>query len=118
MLELLIVLGCVALLGGLSALVMFVPPLALAYTALGLCATGSLLGVPLGVAYHVVLRRELVLRGALPARWYFAPQRHHHLLDDAGRRRVLPWFYAGGAGFGLVVFGMMVAVVTLVSQFR
>jgi hypothetical protein len=118
MLEALLALGCVGLLGTLSVLVVTVPPLTLAYASLGLCAAGVLLGVPLGLVYHVALRRELLRQGPLPARWYMAPQRYHQALDAAALRRVLPWFYAGGLGFGLVVFGMMVAVVCLASQFR
>jgi hypothetical protein len=118
MAESLIALACVAGLGTLSLLAAWASPMDLAYVALICCAGGMLVGVPFGVVYHLVLRHELLRSGPLPSRWYLAPQRYHAELDPVARRRVLRWFYAGGAWFAVVVFGMMVAVLSLVIQLR
>jgi hypothetical protein len=118
MLELGIVALSVLGLLGLSLVVLYVPPMAVLATAGALTALGLVLGVPLGLYYHVVLRRELVRLSLLTPRWYMAPQKLHGALDEAGRGRVLPWFYAGGAGFLVIVLGLLLAVVSLVTQWR
>ena len=68
-------------------------------------AAGLLVGVPTGFWYHVALGRALRAHGALPARWWVRPTAFHSGLSEAERARVLPWFFAGGAGFALTVVG-------------
>jgi hypothetical protein len=80
--EILMVLGVVVLLSGLSLLALSVPPLVIAWICLGMIAAGFLLGVPAGFTYHVLLRRELLRLGELPRGWYWRPFVHHERLDD------------------------------------
>ena len=78
--ELLVALAPVVLLALLSVVVSYVPLSYLAATALFLVSVGSLLGLPCGVWYHVVLRRELLLRGPLPKGWLWQPTHQHSLI--------------------------------------
>lgn len=73
-------------------------------------AAGFLLGVPTGVVYHVQLHRSLAPRGALSKRWIWNPIDNHVHLRPAERRRVLPWCYAGAAGFVVICLGMLLVV--------
>ena len=102
-------------LAGLALLVLYVPPVFVAWTALGLTAFGFVFGVPTGLYYHVVLRRELLKLGPLPTRWYLHPHRLHDQLDDAALRRVTRWFFMGGFGFVLIVAGFALALVALLT---
>ena len=67
---------------------------------------GLAFGVATGFWYHVALARALSAVKALTPRWWLRPVPLHERLDAAGRRRVLPWFYAGAAGFFVTVVGM------------
>lgn len=116
MAELLIVAAAVALLGGLSALVLFVPFLWLLFAALACTVGGFLFGVPTGVYYHVVLRRELSRRGPVPPRWWLRPHHFHAELDDDARARVLPFWFMGGAGFLLTMLGFVISVIALATS--
>lgn len=39
----------------------------------------------------------------------------HARLDEAGRQRVLPWFYAGAAGFFVTIVGMALIALGLAA---
>lgn len=95
------------LVGALAAvsLVRLVPGDTVLVCGAALVALGMLLGVPAGVLYHVALHRALRPRGALPARWWVAPLELHPRLEALDRRRVMPWFWLGAAGFLVTCLG-------------
>lgn len=76
---------------------------------------GMALGVPTGAIYHVALYRTLQPRAALPQGWIWRPLELNACLDPDERWRVMPWCYAGGLGFVLVMLGMLVLMVSLAS---
>jgi len=106
--ELLVVLGLLVALVGSAIVAALVPWTAL--FALGVWSTvaGLALGVPTGFWYHVALARSL---SPAPPRWWLRPVALHARLDAAGRRRVMPWFYAGAVGFVITVFGLVLVAV-------
>lgn len=116
--ELVLVLGPLALLLGLTLLGWLVSAQTLGFCALLAIGVGSLLGLPCGLAYHLVLRRELARASALSEGWYWHPQRLHGRLESAAKRRVLPWFVLGALGFGLINLGFLLAVTALALWFR
>lgn len=116
--ELVIALAPIVLLGLLSLLVSYVPLSYIVGTSLILIGVGGLFGLPAGVGYHVALRRELLRRGPLPARWLWEPTHQHRLLDAAAQARIRPWFAVGAAGFLLIVVGALLGVVALALWFR
>ncbi|HJX53606.1 MAG TPA: hypothetical protein VJ801_12640 [Polyangia bacterium] len=64
-----------------------------------------------GIVYHLALRRTLVRLGSYARGWLWSPVSLHRLLDERGRREVLPWFRVGAVGFFLCLAGIgMVAV--------
>lgn len=64
---------------------------------LGLTGTALLVGLGAGAMYHLALHGAL--RSDLPAGWIWNPTAHHGRLDAEAAARVMPWFYAGAAGF-------------------
>jgi hypothetical protein len=116
--ELVIALAPLLALVALALLALFVPLQLLALGALALMALGFLLGVPTGLYYHVLLRRELLAEGALPKGWYWQPQKHHAALSRERGRRLLPWFLAGALGFALIMLGFLLAVTAFLLWFR
>jgi hypothetical protein len=66
-----------------------------------------------GVVYHWLLRRTLLRLGEGTRGWVWAPVSRHALLDDRGRREVLPWFRVGAAGFFVCLAGIGVVAVAL-----
>jgi hypothetical protein len=77
---------------------------------------GLLVGVLAGLVYHAALFRALSPSGALPPGWWWRPTSLHAQLAPAQRRRVLPWFYAGAAGFLVTLAGcalVLAAILTL-----
>jgi len=71
-----------------------------------------------GIVYHLALRKALVRLEASTAGWLWSPVSRHSLLDEIGRKRVLPWFRIGAAGFFLCLAGIgMVAVAILRTAF-
>lgn len=104
MIETLLVVSIVSILSGTLML-----PLEWVLDAAGaLLIAGLALGVPTGLWYHVALRRALLRRSPLPARWWLNPPSLHPLLLPDERPGVLRWFYLGGAGFGLTALGCAV----------
>jgi hypothetical protein len=68
-------------------------------------AAGLAFGVTTGLWYHIALARALSPANGLTPRWWLRPVPLHQRLDTVGRQRVLPWFYAGAAGFFVTVVG-------------
>lgn len=66
---------------------------------------GFAVGLPPALVYHLRLRAALQRRGRLVPRWWLEPARLHRHLEGDDRRRVIPWFVAGAAGFVVVVVG-------------
>jgi hypothetical protein len=114
-LEALIALGVFTALGGLVLLTLM-PPLTLAWVSVGLTLAGFFVGVPTGVYYHVVLRRELSVLGTLPHGWYWHPTRYHAQLEESALGRVKPWFFVGAFGFLLTVTGFVIGVVMFLQM--
>ena len=102
MVELLIVVALV-----LGVLIVAVTPwTSLLFVGAVTTAAGLAFGVATGFWYHVALARALSPLKALTPRWWLRPVPLHERLDAVGRQRVLPWFYAGAAGFVVTVAGM------------
>ncbi|HEX5660086.1 MAG TPA: hypothetical protein VFX59_22980 [Polyangiales bacterium] len=116
--ELVVALAPVVLLALVSLVASYVPVAYLAASSLVLVGLGSLFGLPCGIWYHVVLRRELLVRGDLPRGWLWQPTHQHQRLDDAARARVRRWFVLGGAGFLLIVSGALLGVLALALWYR
>jgi hypothetical protein len=88
-------------------LLLALPAIELQFVAGGLLTfVGLLGGGGAGIVYHLALRRALIRLGASTRGWVWSPVARHPLLDDLGRRRVLPWFRLGAAGFFLCLAGI------------
>jgi hypothetical protein len=116
--ELLIAMAPLLALAALALTAIFVPLQLVAGFALSLLAVGALIGLPSGLVYHLVLRRELRRLGSLPRGWYWHPQRYHDSLQPAAQRRMRPWFLLGAGGFGLILIGFALSVLALAMWFR
>jgi len=108
-LELLIVVALVA--GVVGAAV--IPPSSLLVLGAATTAAGLAFGVTTGLWYHIALARALSAVSGLTPRWWLRPVPLHERLDAAGRRGVMPWFYAGAAGFVVTVAGIALIVVSM-----
>ena len=113
MLELLIV---AALVAGV-VLVAVLPWSWLLVVGTATTGVGLAFGVATGFWYHVALARALSPVNGLTPRWWLRPVPLHERLDAAGRQRVLPWFYAGAAGFMVTVAGMGLMALGLAASF-
>ena len=109
MLEILIV---AMLLAGL-VIVVVLPWTSLLLAGLWTTAFGLVFGVATGAWYHVALGRALGRTQALPPRWWLRPVPLHDRLGARDRRRVLPWFYAGGVGFVVTMVGLALVVLSV-----
>lgn len=118
MAELLIALAPLLALVGLAILATLLPLSWIASGSLALMLLGFLFGVPSGVYYHVLLRRELRRQGPVPKGWYWQPQHYHHTLAAPAVAGLRPWFLLGAAGFGLIILGFALAVLALALWFR
>lgn len=78
-------------------------------------ALGLLLGVPPAVVYHVRLWQELTLAEVPTRGMIWNPIRFHDRVPWHRQNRYLPWFYAGGAGFVIVVLGLAFMGMAIVS---
>ena len=103
MLEALLVLAFIAAIGGGAVLWSAFAADALFLGGLWIVATGFAFGIPTGFWYHVELRRVLLRRGVLPARWWLYPTRQHGEIPDDAWWRVMGWAYVGALGW-LVTF--------------
>ena len=79
-------------------------------------AVGLAFGVATGFWYHVALARALSAVQALTPRWWLRPVPLHARLDAVALQRVLPWFYAGAAGFVVTVAGMALIAIGIASS--
>jgi hypothetical protein len=105
MVEILLVVGSVGALIAGGLVVMFAPGQMVMTGGAAIVALGLLLGVPTGLVYHVLLGEGLSRGGPPPERWWWRPLQHHEDLSPADLDRVLPWCYAGAAGFGCIMLG-------------
>lgn len=80
-----------------------------------LALVGLVGGGGAGIVYHLALRRSLVRLGAQTRGWLWSPVSRHQLLDEQGRREVLPWFYLGAAGFLICVAGIGMVLAALLK---
>ena len=108
MLEILVVLGVLAAMGGWVVATTRIPAETLLVAGFWLVLGGLVFGVPTGFLYHLLLRRSLLRRGALPARWWLQPTQFNAALPAADRRLVLGFCYAGAAGFLVTLLGCLV----------
>jgi len=111
-LEALIGLALVALFGA-AALAARASAEALLVAGLSLAAAGFAFGLPTAAVYHWLLHRALVRAGRLPARWWISPTAHHGLVPPGERRAVVVWAALGGAGFAVVVLGILATALGL-----
>lgn len=105
MLEIFLVVGSVVALVAGAVVVAFVPGEMVLLAGAAIVALGLTLGIPTGLVYHVVLGQVLSREGPAPERWWWHPLHHHAELAPADLDRVLPWCYAGAAGFGFIMLG-------------
>lgn len=103
--EFLLVLAILAAVIGSSLLIPMVTASGILVAGVTTVAVGMLIGVPTGAWYHVKLHAALADRGELEPGWWLRPTAFHARLRAHERARVMPWFYAGGAGFGLTILG-------------
>lgn len=83
---------------------------------IGLLVAGFGLGIPTAVVYHVLLYRALdQAAGGVPKGWIWDPIGMHHLVPPLRRRAVVGWAIAGGAGFVLVVLGILLLGAALLA---
>jgi hypothetical protein len=88
----------------------------LLYAGAGVLAVGLTVGVAAGGVYHVALFRALSPHGTLRPGWWWRPTSLHERLSPALRRRVMPWFYAGAAGFFVALAGCALVLVAIVTM--
>ncbi len=105
MIELLLIVGVLAVIVGITALFALVPWYLLFGAGCALIGLGMLLGVPTGFWFHVLLRRVMRERKIVMPMWWLKPMTVYEQLGAQDRRRVMPWLYAGGAGFVLAIAG-------------
>jgi len=79
-------------------------------------AIGLIAGVGAGVVYHVALFRSLKPLGILRPGWWWQPTNLHAHLSPEQRRGVMPWFFAGAAGFFVVLAGCAVILAAMVTM--
>jgi hypothetical protein len=82
----------------------------------GVLALGLVAGVGAGVVYHVALYRALAPLGALGSGWWWRPTSFHPHLTPRLRRRVMPWFYVGAAGFFLALAGCAIVLAAILTM--
>ena len=116
MLEIGFLLAALIGIGLLGYLITIITPHVFHNIGLIMLVAGLVEGVPTGFWYHVVLRRILVKRGALPRRWWIHPTRFHSQLTPEEYRRVRLWFVLGGIGYAVAVSGGLAAIVGLLIE--
>ena len=84
----------------------------------GTCVTalGLIIGVASGIVYHVALFRALSPLGILRPGWWWRPTILHANLSPEMRRKVMPWFHAGAAGFLVALAGCAVVFAAIVMM--
>jgi hypothetical protein len=117
-LEAALVIGGVTVLGTLAFLVASLPPLTLMWGSVAVIGLGCVIGIPTGVAYHIVLHRELARIDRLTPGWVWRPIQQHVHLDEGALSRVRPWFWSGGISFLVICLGFSLLTLTLATHFR
>lgn len=110
MLEVLLVLASLVVIGLIGLLAVVITPPRMVELGLWGLALGLFIGIPAGWWYHVVLYRTLVVRMALPPRWWRRPMELHPFLTSDEYRDVRLWFVAGALGFFLCLTGGVAAI--------
>jgi signal transduction histidine kinase len=105
--ELLLVIAIFALLAGGALALQTLPWETFAWAGAALVALGLAFSLPTAGRYHWLLWQALSARGVLRPRWYWNPTGQHRLLLPAERDRILPWFYAGAAGWLMTMSGCL-----------
>jgi hypothetical protein len=103
--EILIAFGMCVLLAGGAVLARSASALQLIYAGSILIAGGMVFSLPCAIWYHYKLYTTLHPRGDLAPRWIWNPTGQHVRLRAEERPRVLPWFYAGAAGWTICMLG-------------
>ena len=116
MLEISFLLAALVGIGLLVYMITIITPHLFLNIGLIMLVVGLVEGVPTGFWYHVVLRRILSERGALPPKWWIHPTRHHAGLTPDEHRRIRVWFVLGGIGYTVAVAGGLAAIVGLLIE--
>ena len=114
--EITILIAALVGIGLLGYLVTVLTPHLVHNIGLLMLVAGLAEGLPTGIWYHVVLRRVLAKRGALPARWWIHPTRHHDHLTPEEHRSIRLWFLLGGIGYTVAVGGGLAAILGLLIE--
>jgi hypothetical protein len=111
------VIEALVVLGLLTYLCLLAVPGPILQLWLGILLTlvGLVGGGGAGIAYHLALRRSLVRLGSQARGWLWSPVARHHLLDEQGRREVLPWFRVGAVGFFVCLAGLGMVLAALLK---
>ena len=88
----------------------FVTPSSIATIGIAVLVLGIVIAVPTGLWYHVTLYRCMRAKISLPRTWWLSPSGLHPHLTDVERRRIDPWYRAGGIGFVLCLGGGVAAI--------
>ena len=116
MLEISFLLAALVGIGLLVYMITIITPHLFLNIGLIMLVVGLVEGVPTGFWYHVVLRRILSERGALPPKWWIHPTRHHAGLTPDEHHRIRVWFVLGGIGYTVAVAGGLAAIVGLLIE--
>src|SRR2546428_4969575 len=114
--EIFFLLAALVGIGLLGYLITIITPQLFSSIGLLMLAAGLAEGIPTGFWYHVVLRRILIERGNLPAKWWIHPTCHHAQLSPDEHRRIRLWFVLGGIGYAIALAGGLAAIVGLLIQ--
>ncbi|MBN2575103.1 MAG: hypothetical protein JXP73_11120 [Deltaproteobacteria bacterium] len=82
-------------------------------TGVAVTLVGLVGGGGAGLIYHLALRSALLRLGARTEGWLWSPVSRHGELDEQARRKVLPWFRLGAAGFFACMAGIGMIVVAV-----
>ena len=66
---------------------------------------GLILGVPIGVYYHLLLFQRIKLLGRELKGWWISPHRYHESLPEKERRILSRWFWIGAVFFNITMIG-------------
>src|ERR1700756_3410606 len=114
--ELVFLLAALVGLGLVGYFITIITPQLFSSIGLLMLLVGLAEGLPTGFWYHVVLRRILVERGALPRRWWIHPTRHHEHRSPESPRAIRLWSVLGGIGYAIAVAGGLSAILGLLIQ--
>ena len=95
-----------------------VDPELLLVLSVALIAAGLAIGLPAGLGYHILLARALKVANLDAKRWWLRPTSFHDDLPAATRRRFMPWFRVGAAGFLIAVVGCGFLLLLVVAVSR